>query len=245
MRLLAAKCHAQVYSAAYNFASGTQSCDTLEAGYEILDYLIACAQKDTGTDTLVGKLYNLKGYFFQKDVTFRTFFTPRRLLALAAAFLVLLAAVWFVGKQPQPQALADGYIAQNGPFRFPSNHRGNDQTANWRTRATEAYQSEHYADAAKILETATPSPDSLDGADWFLLGAAYFYGGNNEASIPCFEKAQTKAPQYADDLKWHLALAYLRLGKPDQARPFLTALANDPRSIYASSAHDCLERLGR
>ena len=181
----------------------------------------------------------------QKDVTFRTFFTPRRLLALAAAFLVLLAAVWFVGKQPQPQALADGYIAQNGPFRFPSNHRGNDQTANWRTRAAEAYQSEHYADAAKILETATPSPDSLDGADWFLLGAAHFYAGNSEAAIPCFEKAQTKAPQYADDLKWHLALAYLRLGKPDQARPFLTALANDPRSIYASSAHDCLERLGR
>lgn len=181
----------------------------------------------------------------QKDATFRAFFTPRRLLALAAAFLVLLAAVWFVGKPPKPQALADGYIAQNGPFRFPSNHRGNDQTANWRTRAAEAYQSEHYADAAKILETATTSPDSLDGADWFLLGAAYFYGGNNDASIPCFEKAQTKAPEYADDLKWHLALAYLRLGKPDQARPFLTALANDPRSIYASSAHDCLERLGR
>lgn len=73
-----------------------------------------------------------------------------------------------------------------------------------------------------------------EGAEEFVRGIAAFNSGDNEGAVLAFEEAAKKAPD-APEIQVNLALAYLRLGRPDEAIARLEKVASqlpDARTLF-------------
>lgn len=154
-------------------------------------------------------------------------------LAAAASLALVLTALWWWLEPGRPGAaqLAQTYIET--PFPPPVSSMGDSDTASAAVqRAYLAYRTGDFAAAARQLTELANAPDAGDEL-LFYAGEALLQTGEWERSLDFFDRVQ---PGYwRESADWRSALALLKAGQPERARPLLEKLRNSPRRAQAEA----------
>lgn len=145
----------------------------------------------------------------------------RKWWAAAASVAVLAVASWWLFLKPKTDAplsisaLADTYIKDKAAPVWSTTMGGT--TEEREAKAKEAYQNADFDNAVPLFEAIPPTQKE----HFFYLGIAALKQRQIDASkaVDDLLKARTLANGWQEDaINWHLALAYIHLGKKEEAR---------------------------
>jgi len=165
-------------------------------------------------------------------------------LALAATFLLVLTAGYFLFQQYQagPRLFSQHFE------HLPSAIKGVERTtagnsASLLASALRSYENGSYKEAEGLFR-AYLAEEPEDGQASFYYGLLQLGKGNAGPAVPILkEVVQTPpGPGYQRAARWYLALAYLDLSSEAEARPQLEKLAKG-NDRYARKAKDVLKAL--
>ena len=158
---------------------------------------------------------------------------PRRLLTLAASFLVLVLAgtLWWSNSQYSDQQLAGKH------FMTPnlSKVRGTN-TEDALSQAATAFYQGNYDTSIRLLQSIPSSDPVYADAQW-LLGYACLQEGRAQEAVTAFNvvlsgnKNELKA-----SARWHRILAHIAAGDQVAAEKLLDGLLQDPSDAYFDKA---------
>jgi tetratricopeptide (TPR) repeat protein len=167
-------------------------------------------------------------------------------LAAAASAAILVVAGWWLFLKPQTiepfnnETLADTYLKKNAAPVW-SVAMGNETPEAQEAKAKEAYQKGDFTQAISLFEGIPPTTKE----HYFYLGIAALkqVNPNAQKAIDNLLKARTLANGWQEDaINWHLALAYIRLGKVAEARTELNNIITIGRD-NVNSAKELLPQL--
>ena len=159
---------------------------------------------------------------------------------LAAAIFIILLLTYFGYHAVQPRDMASLYISYHEVSEV-SVVRGPDSAVF--QEADSLYNEKLYQKAIpvylKVLEL--PISDTAQNRARYYLGHSYLNTDQPRAAIEAFEQIDTTY-QYTKDAQWYIALAYIKLKRPQQASGQLDKLLEDPGSNYYSKKANALKR---
>ena len=170
----------------------------------------------------------------------------RKTLAIAASFLLVIAAGWFLfaGGQDEALLLANQYLEQ--PFRLnEGNNRGDDTVEKNRGKALEAYDNQHYESALEYL-LDIEAQGSTKASDYFQMGLCLMYQQkpNFNEAIKAFNKTRKMdTTLYHDEIDWFLSLCYLKIGDKKEAINYLIKIKTSPSSRQQDAANKLLGKI--
>lgn len=145
----------------------------------------------------------------------------RKITSIAAAILLITLAGYVVldfEKKPlKTEAIFEEYFE---PYRAPISIRSSTTNANqlW-TSASEQYALKNFEAAAHSFGEYLKITDSASYLAHFYLGASLLAQKNPKpaVAIAAFSKVLENDNDYQQQAKWHIGLAYLKLGERDAA----------------------------
>lgn len=173
----------------------------------------------------------------------------RRRWALAASFLVLVIAGYFVVdsvRTPSPESLYQAYFKAPeaeefmAPVTFQS--RTDEKTADFTPEeqalrhVAELYRNRQHAEALATMRAIEPSDEE---AHAYQLGVLYLVNGQAEAALEQLARGEGANP---DGAWWYQAMALLELDRPMEARARLERLV-ESSSPWRAQAKKLLRRL--
>jgi len=165
----------------------------------------------------------------------------RRVMSIAASFLVLAVAGWWVigaGQSSDPNALYTEYI---GAYDVSLTVRGTtDATAV--QAAQSAYQAGEYG-AAYSQFAALASQDPAAHSYAFYAGVAALLDGQAAVAIPFFKNLLAEPNHlFIEQSRWYLALSYLQEGDSASAKTILGEIGEDDfKGVEAKEVLGALE----
>lgn len=159
---------------------------------------------------------------------------------IAASFILFMAAgiVIYTNLDSGYEGLVADYYK---PYDYiPNIQRGEKADENPMTSICLFYERSDYQatiQAIEDLDQDRRTPD-LD----MLLASSYQAIGNYEEAIKLYRELAEGNSKFDRDSKWYLALCYLSINDPDQARSILEKL-KDLNSYYGPKAQNLLEDL--
>lgn len=170
--------------------------------------------------------------------------TVRRWLAIAASFLLVLAAAWIVWQvnapTTSPQTLFNQYFE-----RMPTTGllAGEVEATTWKSivAAYEAGNCEAVVDQMPALLADTAFEQRSRGL--LLQGSCLLQLGRPDEALSALRQVPPAAASLFREAQWFSALAYLQLNQPAEAAPLLQAQQNDPQSRHQEAAGKILRKL--
>ncbi|MEM7037285.1 MAG: tetratricopeptide repeat protein [Bacteroidota bacterium] len=152
---------------------------------------------------------------------------PWHWLGAAAATVLLLAVGFLLLRTTYDGAYyRDAYPGDfNGTGAYRDSASANDMDAG-RT----AYAAQNYEAAISAFRQIRPTSSTHAEAQLYI-GSAYLRSGGPAQSVPYFN-VLLKNPEYREYARWYLALAFLHLDQPEEARPLLEAMRDDPNQHF-------------
>jgi tetratricopeptide (TPR) repeat protein len=166
--------------------------------------------------------------------------------AAAASVAVLAVASWWFFLKPKPtelfdnQTLADTYLKRDAAPVW-STMMDTTTVAERELKAKEAYQNADFEKAIPLFEAIPPSKKE----HYFYLGVAALKQQKMDAqkAIDNLLKARALANGWQEDaINWYLALAYLQVGKTEEARKELNNIVKIGRD-NVSRAEEILKKM--
>lgn len=166
--------------------------------------------------------------------------------AAAASVTVLAVASWWLFLKPKTDtplsisALADTYIKENAAPVW-STTMDNTTVEEREAKAKDAYQNDDFEKAISLFEAIPPTKKE----HYFYLGIAALKQQKPDAqkAIDNLLKARTIGNGWQEDaINWYLALAYLRLGKTEEAQAELNNIVKIGRD-NVSRAEEILKKM--
>ena len=183
----------------------------------------------------------------------RTAVTPKRKAVslkwwgLAAAVLALIVAVFFL--LPKGGSINSGALfAEN--FQAPRNtlsetQRGPSIDENDLRLAMDLYNNGEFGQAALSLERLLQRSGKPDNDISFYIAVSLLADGQTEESIPLLESIdKDDSATYRLQVDWYLGLAYLSVGKIDNAKEKFSAIANGSSLYKKDVAKNILKKMG-
>ncbi|MBC7775967.1 MAG: hypothetical protein H7246_11080 [Phycisphaerae bacterium] len=162
-------------------------------------------------------------------------------LAVAVSLALALTA-WWRWQQPTKKADTPAQIAQTyikEPYPSPVSAMGEADTLSDALKsAFLAYRKGNFASAAQQLTTIAARSES-DDETLFYAGEASLQTGQLEEAIRHFERVG--AGYWREAADWRCALALLKSGQTDKARPLLEKLRNGTRRTHAETLLKAME----
>ena len=171
----------------------------------------------------------------------------RRLMAVAAVFLLLIALSFVLWRQANIGQLSNQelYTAYYAPYKAGQVSRGEDDFNDLYDQAIQEYNGKNYKKAISLFkEGLVVRPGDVFAV--YTLGHAYL-----NLSPPDFDNALTSFRQVINDGKsihvaksqWYVALIYLKQDKRGEAKEVLTALIKSEDAKVAAQAKELLGKL--
>ena len=105
------------------------------------------------------------------------------------------------------------------------------------------YWEGRYGEALALFDSLPPAAQANDNL-LFVRAECWLATGQAALAAPLLEQIlRNDRTRYMDAAAWHLALAYLRLGRLDQARAQLEQLRRNPASAWREKAAALLKRI--
>ena len=145
----------------------------------------------------------------------------KRLLAIAASILMLIAASWYFFSTPSQSIGTSILLARQTQVmeNFDIAERGNAQSL----EVLQAYENGHYD---KVISMTTQI-GSFNVDEQLLRGRAFIKLGNFKKGILSFEKVISQQHIKQDEALWNLALIYFQLGKFEKSKSYLQQIITD------------------
>lgn len=143
--------------------------------------------------------------------------------AAAASIAILAVAGWWLFLKPTPStptdafSLVDTYLKKENAPVWSTTMSGEPSVAEKEASAKEAYQKGEFARAISLFNTIPPNTKE----HYFYMGISALKQPEPNASlaIESLLKARKLANGWQEDaINWHLALAYIRANKKEEAR---------------------------
>jgi tetratricopeptide (TPR) repeat protein len=97
-------------------------------------------------------------------------------------------------------------------------------------KAEALLKAEHFADVESLVADVRAETSAAQSEKWALRGALNFLSGRMEGAVQCFQQAAELGELHESD-RFTLAMAWVRLGRDEDARRELTRLATEqPRT---------------
>lgn len=181
----------------------------------------------------------------------------KRIMAIAATFVVLAGAVWFFTRQEAAAVDPNALFSQNFKLekevlraktaisRLESVGMAGVQTAEDTLRtALQHFEAGRYDDAQKLLKSHLESHPGDETAQYYL-GIVHMSQGRYAKAIELLTPLSgTEGSELKNDALWNLGLCYLKAENgQDDAREAFTKLANDNEYPNHRGAKALLEQL--
>lgn len=170
----------------------------------------------------------------------------RNRLAVAASFLFILAAGWYLvlHSSSPAQKLALQHIET--PHQLVDEvKRGAEGVAQNKGRAMEAYYNQQYDVALRHLQVIE-AEEQADADVYFQMGLCLMYKKTPDyhAAIKAFAEARRLDPDgYQDEINWYSALCLILTKQPELAKAALEKVADSPSSRKHAEAEKLLQTL--
>lgn len=172
--------------------------------------------------------------------------SSRRWWLAAAAVVVACSLGWWLYNWSgnEGEQLVDEALEQ--PFKLDgSNFRGDDDIDQQRAQSLTAYSNGDYETALQLI-----SPLLADGRaenkDYFLAGLSSLYLSRYELAVEHFLQARAlNSTAYADEISWHLGLAYFKLKENAKARAEFEKVANSSATRDNEKAEALLKAISQ
>lgn len=168
----------------------------------------------------------------------------RRWLALAASFLLVLAAGWIIWQlntpPPSPQTLFDQYFE-----RMPTTGllAGEVIPTTWKDIVADYEAGNCESVTGQLPQLLADTAFAQRSRGLLLQGSCLLQLGQAEEALFFLRQVPAAAASLYREAQWFIALAYLRLDRPAEAAPLLQTLQNDPQSAHREAAENVLRKL--
>ena len=164
----------------------------------------------------------------------------RRVLSIAASFLVLAVAGWWVvntGQSTDPNALYSEYAEA---YNVSLTVRGSNEMAGFQQAQT-AYQKGDYATAfTKFQALAQQDPGAAQFS--FYAGVSALLNEEATLAIPLFKTLLAQPDHlFVEQARWYLALAYLQEDDTASAKTYLSEIKTG--AFKAEEAKELLSKI--
>ena len=161
--------------------------------------------------------------------------------AAASVVMLFLAGNIFFNQQESPEELADKYISWE---TLPSmTVRGTNKPPSL-SKGQQLFNQEKYTEAIAVFETyREESINTMPTAALMYLGASYMEAGQYENAISTFDELWKRDVLDSDHGLWYKALAFLKQGKKDKAKPELGSILSDPEHPHFEKAQELMGEL--
>jgi hypothetical protein len=166
----------------------------------------------------------------------------RVLITIAASLLLLVVlATWVLQSDPSAEDQVTAYLENYDPANvLPPAYIAPDRTGERAPNVAPADTSEkdplheariffsrkQYPEALAVMKTIDPKSLPNENAYWYELGVLYLL---NDQPLPTVEALKKiNAPALEEAQRWHLALAYWKLDRLEEARSALQPLLDQP-----------------
>lgn len=158
----------------------------------------------------------------------------------AAASIVLLVALTFYFMREQTPINEKLYTAYFEPFDSPGSGltRGTNEVT-LKTQAYEAYDNGNYKVAAQLFEQIVSEKE--DAIAQLCLGNTYLAQNDLSKAEKVFTEMLTRQSELITQVKWYLALTYLKENKMERAKATLWEISKS--STYGEKAQKLLKAL--
>lgn len=164
-----------------------------------------------------------------------------RLLAMAAIVVGIALVLWFLTQSNKQQTLNTDaiYAGYYKPLTHPDALvRGENNNA---SPAVEAYEKEDYFEAVNIYRKLVDA-DSNNVKNKLFLGISYMSTNQPQKAIATLSTL-LESQEYYHDIRWYLALAYLKTKQIDHAEKLFSQLAKED-NFYQENAKEISDKLG-
>lgn len=164
-----------------------------------------------------------------------------RLLAMAAVVVGIALVLWFLTQSNKQQTLNTDaiYAGYFKPLTHPDALvRGENSNA---SPAVEAYEKEDYFEAVNIYRKLV-DVDSNNVKNKLFLGISYMSTNQPQKAIATLSTL-LESQEYYHDIRWYLALAYLKTKQIDHAEKLFSQLAKED-NFYQEKAKEISDKLG-
>lgn len=159
----------------------------------------------------------------------RPFLAPRMAISIAASFIVLLFAAYWIWFRT-PSLDHQGLYAEYAQHDYSISERQSESELN---RAEQLLKSGEFAQAIPILKNYLEKEE--DAADvQLLLGIAWLELDSTDAAATTFRQLKTAHPLFANEASWYLSLTHLKKNNLDSAIINLNTI-NSKSSRYNDS----------
>lgn len=214
---------------AAQFEKELQENNALKQEYEA--YLASQkAMEGLAYDLLRAKMAKL-----EKKKEAKRFFIGRRMLSIAAGFLLLIAAtsgLLYSNLSYSNQSLYADH------FEFPnvSLIRGESDAESAYDNAVQAYQNKDFDTAVNELNAISAEESIYNSAQYFL-GAVYLESKRPEQAASVFQNLlQKNDKRYDKNVEWNLVLTYLQSGNTQEVNNRIDAILAEPNHPFANQA---------
>ncbi len=166
-----------------------------------------------------------------------------RWASVAAIGLLLLLAYQFLLPNPTT-TLAENFDTHFQPYKMILNQRDGDESNVYQIKlkqAIKAYENENYAQSGLLFEELNrEKPGQI--STQFYQAMSNLAAQNTESAIVGFKDLLKKKDHlFEEQSEWYLALAYLQLGNPEQAKDILQKIT--PEAFNYKEARAILKSL--
>lgn len=163
----------------------------------------------------------------------------RKIWSVAAVILALIASVYIFQAVNSPNFVSvDDYFS---PYQDRITLKGSADLDTNLQEAMNAYNQKSWSMALPLFEKILKAqPDHIDAQ--FYYGISLLGNGEAEKSIKQLLPV-SKSLKYGSPGSWYLALAYLKAGKGDLAKPLLSKMAQNEGSPYQKNSMALLDSL--
>lgn len=209
--------------------------------------LFNAVRQESEVDLLRGQLNVLEGSFQTASTppppTPHTRRTMRYYLVAAAIAGVVIAALYgrFFRSNPTPDKLFAAYFRPSAVLEMNLERGGAQQSASkdtflvWVAKAERAYENRKLTEALDAWNQAILASEStsIRSELYFRAGLTALEAG--QATVACYYLEQVPESRFPNEQPWYLALAYLKLGKVDTAKPILARIAASSSPLHAQA----------
>ncbi len=161
----------------------------------------------------------------------------------AAASIVIFAiafAWWF--KSSQPQNPEDLYFAYFEPYDASLMQRTQNDTA--LLLISNLYKNKKYKQVLPLMEAQLNNPAAASSTLILATGITYLELDQPRKALDLFEQIDGRGDfNFADEVKWYSALAYLKAGEMDRSKTYLQQLSSNKKNKYYKNAKELLNDL--
>ena len=173
----------------------------------------------------------------------------RYMIAIAAAILILLVAIPYIGNvlnpEPElPEIFAEYYSKPARPTALTRSEEtplANRLDSLWQ-QASRQFTAENYEAVEALLKTIVSSSQEIAQLDqaYFYLGATYQLQERLDEAITAFERVSPRG-SYADQAAWYLALTYMIKGDAANCLAVLEGMIQSGKNFKRKEAQKIIE----